>query len=120
MLHLREPLRALTAIRSVCRQHFLSAETIDLSLARRRPLARLDGLTELCQWWTPNRAGHQRMVEAAGFDVQRESGAYCVRLGPAHPRPPLTARRIVGELRMRLATQQSGVPHAAVLAKVAA
>lgn len=117
MLHLREPLRALAAIRSVCRGHFLSAETIDLALSRRRPVARLDGVTELCQWWTPNRAGHRRMVEAAGFDVERESRPYCVALGPAHPQPARGVRQIVGNLRARVSTRQSGVPHAAVLAR---
>jgi hypothetical protein len=60
------------------------------------------------------------MVEAAGFDIERVGAPYCVRLGPAHPRPPLSARRLAGELRMRLVTRQSGVPHAALLAKVAA
>jgi tRNA (mo5U34)-methyltransferase len=119
MLHLREPLRALGAIRSVCRGRFLSAETIDVTLPRRRPVARLDGLSELCQWWTPSRAGHRRMVEAAGFDVERASAPYCVRLGPAHPRPPRTAKRLAAEVRMRLVTRSTGVPHAAVLAKVA-
>jgi tRNA (mo5U34)-methyltransferase len=120
LLHLREPLRALSAIRSVCRRHLLSAETIDVSLPRRDPVARLDGLSELCQWWTPNRAGHRRMVEAAGFDIERDAGAYCVRLGPAHPRPPRTLRRLAQEARMRLATRQVGVPHAAVLARAVA
>lgn len=123
MLHLREPLRALSAIRSVCRERFLSAETIllqlDLGRLRRTPVARLDGLSELCQWWTPNRAGHRRMVEAAGFAVERAGAPYCVPLGPAHPRPPRSARRLAAELRMRLVTRQTGVPHAAVLAKVA-
>ncbi len=117
MLHLREPLRALGAIRSVCREHLLSAETIDLALIGRRPVARLDGVTELCQWWTPNRAGHRRMVEAAGFDVERAGRPYCVALGPAHPVPARGARQIGAELRTRFATRQRGVPHAAVLAR---
>ena len=120
MLHLRDPLRALTAIRSVCRGHFLSAETIapelGLGPVRRTPAARLDGVSDLCQWWTPNRAGHRRMVEAAGFDIERDRGTYCVPLGPAHPRPPRTPRRLAAALRTRLVTGMSGVPHAAVLA----
>jgi hypothetical protein len=58
------------------------------------------------------------MVEAAGFDLERESAPYCVRLGPAHPRAPRSLKRLIGELRMRLVTRQIGVPHAAVLAKV--
>lgn len=119
MLHLREPLRALAAIRSVCRGRFLSAETIDVTLRRSTPAARLDGVSELCQWWTPNRAGHRRMVEAAGFDVERAGPPYCVRLGPAHPRPPRDVHRLAHELRVRIATRDVGVPHAAILARAA-
>ena len=107
LLHLRDPLRALTAIRSVCRGQFLSAETIIPGDGP--PVAQLDGLSDLCQWWTPNRAGHRRMVEAAGFDIVRDAGAYEIPLGPAHPPSPQ------GLLRRR-----KGIPHAAVLAEVAA
>jgi tRNA (mo5U34)-methyltransferase len=105
MLHLRDPLRALAAIRSVCRGLFLSAETIIAGGGG--PAARLDGVSDLCQWWTPNRAGHRRMVEAAGFDVERETGPYEIPLGAAHPP---AARRW---LRRR----RGGVLHAAVLGR---
>jgi hypothetical protein len=43
-----------------------------------------------------------------------------VRLGSAHPPAPRTLRRLAQEHRMRMATRAVGVPHAAVLAKVAA
>lgn len=104
MLHLREPLRALSAIRSVTRERFLSAETIVPGGGP--PSARLDGVSDLCQWWTPNRAGHRRMVEAAGFDVLEATGRYDIPFGPAHPPP----RRSLLRRGLR------GVPHAAVLA----
>jgi tRNA (mo5U34)-methyltransferase len=88
MLHLRDPLRAMQAIRRVCRGQFLSAEQVDLPrsvLHRRRPTFRLDGLSDLFQWFIPNTAGHVRMVEAAGFDVRRTTGPYCIAFGASHP-----------------------------------
>src|SRR5205814_1621070 len=65
LLHLRDPLRALEAIRGVCRGQFLSAEQIDLwltALHPRHPIAELNGSGDLCQWWEPNLAGHRRML----------------------------------------------------------
>jgi tRNA (mo5U34)-methyltransferase len=119
LLHLRDPLRALEAIRSVCRGVLLSAEEIRPRLTRGRPVAELDGLSELCQWWTPNRAGHRRMVEAAGFDVERTSRPYCIRFGPAHPRVPMTVGLAARAARVWLLTRQSGLPNVAVLARPA-
>jgi tRNA (mo5U34)-methyltransferase len=104
LLHLREPLRALMAIRSVCRGKFLSAETI--IPGEGEPAAKLDGLSDLCQWWTPNRAGHRRMVESAGFEIEQASDAYEIRLGPAHPPPP-----------RKIFSRRKGILHAAVLAR---
>jgi tRNA (mo5U34)-methyltransferase len=120
MLHLRDPLRALEAIRSVCTGAFLSAEELRPQLElgpRRRPVAQLDGVSDLCQWWVPNRAGHRRMVEAAGFEVERAADPYCVPLGPAHPKPPRTLRTLVNAARTWLISRQTGVLNAAVLAR---
>jgi len=53
LLHLREPLRALGAIRSVCTGQFLSTNQVDpwlTALGGRAALARLEGMTDLCQW----------------------------------------------------------------------
>ena len=86
LLHLRDPMGALEAIRSVCEGAFLSAETIDLPLSRlhpRRPLARLKGVRS--QWWVPNVAGHRRMLTVAGFSIARPGRPYVIPLGPEHP-----------------------------------
>ncbi|HEX2015692.1 MAG TPA: class I SAM-dependent methyltransferase [Solirubrobacteraceae bacterium] len=119
LLHLREPLRALEAIRGVCGGRFMSAEQIDLGLSLRhprRPLAELNGSGELCQWWVPNAAGHRRMLFAAGFAVERATRPYTVPFGASHPVPRgLPSRaRLLGR---RLAAGPAGVPHAAVLAR---
>lgn len=75
LVHLRDPLRALEAVRSVCAGSLVSSEPLDVRLqimARKRPVARLDG-SALCQWWSPNAAGHRQMLEVAGFEVERWS-----------------------------------------------
>lgn len=90
MLHLRDPLRALEAIRTVCRGEFLSAEEIDLPLSLampRHPVARLRGTGALCQWWIPNAAGHRQMLRSAGFAVIERSKTYTIPFGPAHQPP---------------------------------
>jgi tRNA (mo5U34)-methyltransferase len=112
LLHLRDPLGALLAIASVCRGELLCTNEVDLGLRRRVPIARLDGVSDLCQWWLPSPAGHRRMVEAAGFEVEREAGPYPVPFGVAHP----PVRRGPRELVRRLRTGGEGVPHHAVLA----
>lgn len=120
LLHLRDPLRALEAIRGVCGGVFLSAEQIELELTllhRRRPLATLNGSGPLCQWWVPNAAGHRRMLYAAGFAIERRSRPYTIPFGAAHP--PL--RRTTANMRRRavetLFTNGVGVAHSAVLAR---
>jgi SAM-dependent methyltransferase len=119
LLHLREPLRALEAIRSVCGGAFMSAETISLDLGARlggRPAARLDGVSDLCQWWVPNAAGHRRMVEAAGFAIEGTVRPYAIPFGPGHPPRSGLRSRAVG-LGRRILARGDGVPHAAVLAR---
>jgi tRNA (mo5U34)-methyltransferase len=123
MLHLRDPLRALEAIRSVCDGHFLSAEEIVIELSirhRGQPLARLNGVDDLCQWWVPNAAGHRRMVEAGGFDVERQTRPYAVPFGPAHPPPGRALSTLRAAIATRLATGARGVPYTATLAVPAA
>ncbi len=121
LLHLRDPLRALAAIRSVCREWLLSTDQVDLirSLGRSRPLIRLDGTSGITQWWIPNAEGHRRMLLASGFEIARESRLYSIPFGPAHPPLPRTPAWLLRKLTRRLATGSNGVPHHAVLARVA-
>ena len=120
LLHLRDPLRALEAIRGVCDGHFLSAEQIDLTLTAlhpRRPLAKLNGAGSLCQWWEPNLAGHRRMLFAAGFAIERATRPYCVPFGPAHPPLPRTPAAAPTRVLRRVLAGGTGVPHGAVLGR---
>jgi tRNA (mo5U34)-methyltransferase len=120
LLHLRDPLRALEAIRSVCRGEFMSSEEVDLRLTLmhpRRPLARLKGSGGELQWWVPNAAGHRRMVFAAGFELVRTTRPYSEPFGEAHWYRRGRIRDAPGRAVRRLLTGAAGVPHAAVLAR---
>ena len=121
LLHLRDPGRALDAVRLVTGGLFLSAETIDLSLTLQHPreaVARLNVVDELCQWWVPNVAAHRRMLDAAGFEVVRSSKPYAIPYGPAHPVPRSTRDRAQWWFR-RAVLRGPGVPHVAVLTRPA-
>ena len=120
MLHLRDPLRALAAIRSVVSGAFLSAETIDLALTAqhpRKPVLGLNGVGSLCQWVIPNAAGHRQMLKASGFSIVLSSRPYTIPYGVAHPARASTARARAREAGQRIMTGGPGVPHAAVLTR---
>jgi tRNA (mo5U34)-methyltransferase len=121
MLHMRDPVRALEAIRGVCSGLFLSAETVRLALGlahRRLPVAELLG-GENGQWWIPNAAGHERMLTAAGFDIERAFGPYAIPYGPSHPAKRRPMRLLLQSLPTKLLAGRAGVPHQALLAKPA-
>jgi tRNA (mo5U34)-methyltransferase len=120
LLHLRDPLRALEAIRSVCSGEFMSSEEIDLRLSVRHPrraVARLDGTGEQMQWWVPNVAAHKRMVFAAGFEILRSIRPYSDSFGVGHPAHRSDLRSIHRRAVRTLLTGSMGVPHAALLAR---
>jgi tRNA (mo5U34)-methyltransferase len=127
LLHLRDPVRALEAIRSVCAPDgwFLSVEAISLPLTavfRRKPVAELCDEDRRCQWWTVNLAGHRRLVEAAGFEVTRAVGPFSEPFGighPAHSQRPRGPRQRAAAALQRLLAGGPGVPHAALLARPA-
>jgi tRNA (mo5U34)-methyltransferase len=119
LLHLRDPIRALEAVRSVCTGHLLSSEQIELWLSllhRGRPVFRLNGSGEECQWWLANANGHARMLYAAGFEIVGKSKPYVVEFN-VHPKPRPTAfhltRRAV--VRALTGTAKPGVFHRALL-----
>jgi SAM-dependent methyltransferase len=119
LLHLREPLRALEAMRSVCGGELMSAEQVDLAMTvrhPRRPLAALNGVGELCQWWVPNSAGHRQMLRAGGFEVLRATRPYMLPFGVGHP-PRRGLRALKARAGRILVGGRDGVPHAAALAR---
>jgi len=125
MLHLRDPVRALESIRSVCRGSFLSIEEVSLPLSAalpRHPVADMRFDENRCQWWVANAAGYGRMVRIAGFELATTVRPFCVPFGAAHPvcRDPggaRSARGLATATFRRLLTGGFGVPHAALLAR---
>lgn len=122
MEHLRDPLRALSAIRRMTQGHFLSIERVDMltSLVWRRPLVSL--VARRRSWSLPNMAGHRRMLDVVGFDVQRQvkvpmvHGPVWQHLGEADH----THRRTTRARRQRmLARLMSGSPEAVTSAILA-
>ena len=127
LLHLRDPLRALEAIRTVCRGHFLSAEEINLPLSLlhpRRPLAALrphELAVVGAQRGRPPRHARRRGLRGGAHgrplrdplrhrappDPPRPARAGPPRApavaagkhGGAHPRDPRAAARLTAALR---------------------
>ena len=119
MLHLKDPVRALEAIRSVCRGSFMSAEQIDpfLTLASPGRPATWFRAGNQTQWQVPNVAGLRALVESAGFRVERSVRPYAVPFGAGYPDGgPRGMRAVAHTALTRLVTGGRGVPHAAVLA----
>jgi tRNA (mo5U34)-methyltransferase len=114
--HLRDPIGALEAIRGVCRGHLLSVDLVGVGLTLlHRPVAELSGHDGW--WWIPSAAGHRRMLEAAGFAIERATRPVAVPYGPGHP----ASRGAKGKLAMRLVrgllARGPGPPYAAILAR---
>lgn len=122
LLHLRDPIRALEAVRSVTSGHLLSADQIQLDLTlqdRNRPLFTLNGSGADCQWFNYNAAGHERMIFAAGFEILERTQPFSLRFN-VHPRPAVEGRhgrREAAQFRKLTGGDEPGVLHQALLAR---
>jgi tRNA (mo5U34)-methyltransferase len=127
LLHLRDPVRALEAMRSVCAGELVLVEHLDPVLdvvARGVPCARV--APEGDQWWRANSAGLVNLLQRAGFEITWVGRRFLVPHGPgwenrrsavdslaagtlrgrgglhrafrARPRPPADARELTGAL----------------------
>jgi tRNA (mo5U34)-methyltransferase len=125
LLHLRDPLRALAAVRSVLRPdgELLVVDAIDLPRSLtlpRLPVATLDGVGRPW-WWKPNLAGLARMVEVSGLEVVGAPRRVWMTPGDGqtHPRPrPALLRSRAG--REALINAWRGEPHGVVRARLPA
>ena len=109
--HLRDPVRALTAVRRVTDGAFLSADTFSISLTIRRPFgpaADIDG-DATPFWWTPNIACRKRWMLSAGFKDIEVGRPYLNPRGAGAPKPEWKSFR--SQFLERL-----GLPHLAILA----
>jgi tRNA (mo5U34)-methyltransferase len=120
LLHLRDPVRALERVRSVCRGRLLLVENIDLALSllhSRAPVAMFEG-RDRPWWWKLNLSGLLRVVRAAGFQILDRPRRIYMPPGPGHPRPrPGLELLRSAEARQLMLTSIKGDPHAAVLAE---
>ena len=126
LLHLRDPMRALDAVRSVVRGELLVNEAVSLPLTMLRPwwpAARVVGAVQPA-WWVPNVAGLRRFVETAGYQIVAAGGPYTLKFGSGRdtgdeqPLAPVALRplhRLPLQL-MRNARDRFGIPHAWILA----
>jgi tRNA (mo5U34)-methyltransferase len=121
LLHLRDPLRALDAVRRVCRGQFISAESVHawLTLAHpRQPAVAFDIGRGPRQWWVPNAIAHREMLTGAGFEIEAVSRVFAVPFGSSYslsPRRGGWARRHA--FMTRVLTRSRGAPTQAVRAR---
>jgi tRNA (mo5U34)-methyltransferase len=120
LVHLRDPVRALERLCSVCSGTMIVLDGIDLLLSwllPRRPIATLDGRGRPW-WWYPNDAGLVRMIEAGGFEIVRRPRRIYMPPGAGQPlasfAPKLLTTR---EGRHALVVARRGDPHAVVVAR---
>lgn len=121
LLHLQNPVKALEAVRSVCDGVFFSSEQLEVwltILGRGRPLAKLRGTGQTCQWWLYNSACHQQMLFSAGFEVTEKSAFYINRFN-VHPKTRRTPRTLPSLLARQALTKDGheGILHRALLAR---
>jgi tRNA (mo5U34)-methyltransferase len=121
LIHLRDPVRALEAIRSVTDGYFLSSDQIELGLTflrPRTPLYTLNGSGGFCQWFNYNAAGHRRLIYSAGFEILEKTKPYTVSFN-VHPKPPLEGMNRVRSLGFKVLTGSGdlGVLHQALLTR---
>jgi tRNA (mo5U34)-methyltransferase len=91
LVHLRDPIRALDAVRRVTSGVLLSIDHLHppvQMLPTRRPLFQLRGMGTDFQWWLPNDAGARHLLRVAGFEVEKTSPYFLLRHGTANPPQP--------------------------------
>jgi SAM-dependent methyltransferase len=124
LLHLRDPVRALAAVRSVLDGELLLNDVISLSLTLQHPVRRAALFEARAQprWWIPNASGLRAMVGAAGYEVIDSGRPYFAKFGPGAPpkRALLKAVRSGGLRRLPRGLGQRffGAPHIWVRARV--
>lgn len=115
----RDPLGAAESLASVTAGMLLSIEPLLLwasLLGRGRALVSIDGMGSNERWFSFNGAAHRRLLEEAGFAIERVSKPYVL---PGVADGHNTWRDKVHELGVRAVTGSSagGVLHRALLAR---
>lgn len=86
LVHLRDPVRALDAVRKVTTGSFLSVDylhpPVNVLARRGRPLFELRGETSDFQWWLASDAGLRQLLKVGGFAIDAVSPYFLLRPGP--------------------------------------
>ena len=91
LLHLRDPVGALKAIRGVLDGTLISNDVVSPAMSLLhpgRPVAELL-MQDRPFWSVPNVAARRRLIEAAGFEVIGAGRPYLIRYGVGGGPPPL-------------------------------
>lgn len=121
LLHLRDPVGALEAIRTVAAGQVVINDCVEYVLTKlrpRTPTARLDS-EDRVWWWQPNLAALHSMIEQAGFEIVDAGEPYFVPFGSRYQRPSQGIRDTLRRLRSakgweELVLYRRGIAHAAV------
>jgi tRNA (mo5U34)-methyltransferase len=124
LVHLRDPVRALAAIRSVADGPVILNESFDYVptlLSPRSPRTRFVGGGDFVLWWHSNLAGVRQMAASAGLKPVQESGIFFIPWGTAQKR--LGVREGLMHLfspagREQLVTYVRGIPHISLRCEV--
>jgi tRNA (mo5U34)-methyltransferase len=118
LLHLRDPVGALEAVRRVVRGELLSVDTISpllTALHPRQPVARLEA-PGWPLWWLVNLAGYRHMFGVAGWEIVDSGKPFFLKRGSNYRHTPRSERPFYGRFQ-DAAAQRLGVMHSWVLAR---
>lgn len=97
LVHLRDPVRALDAVRQVTEGQFLCVDFVHAQTQLRslpnRPIFELRGEGGDFQWWMASEAGLRQLLRVGGFSVEEASDFFLLRPGEGAGTAVLTASR---------------------------
>jgi len=117
LVHLRDPVRALDAVRRVTSGALLSIDhlhpPVQILAPGKRPLFQLRGMGSDFQWWLPNDAGARHLLHVGGFRVDDVSPFFLLRHGEGNvpEKDRKLGHRITGRLNQLVARDRTASGH---------